>query len=259
MKLKSLVVVSIILASLGQAGSAKLLVGEVEHAEKLHPVEQTLTPGSLFDPANLPSPPAGAIRFFRIPKWLGGNWHKESQTNFYRYNYVTKQTDISVRTEPARADGAWGTQIDEQGNIWQFDATPFQTTVDSGSDYVVELVRSSEPVETGDTHIFLRRSIDTQIRVDKMTSRITSVESGEQLTTYLPEQDGLIKRESSAKVFDKDGQPMLLGKSFCYETRISPFAPQDTFQGKDMKALFSEFMKKQAESASAGSASGATQ
>ncbi len=259
MKLKSLLAFSFIFAALCQDGSAKLLVGEVEHAEKLRPVEQALTPGAVFDPANLPTPPAGAIRFFRIPKWLGGTWHKESQTNFYRYNYVTKQTDIAVRTEPARADGAWGTQVDQDGNIWQFDATPFQTTVDSGTEYVVELVRSSEPVETGDTHIFLRRSVDTQIRIDKMTNRINSVESGEQLTTYIPEQDGLVKRDSSAKVFDKDGQPMLLGKSFCYETRISPFAPQDTFQGKDMKALFAEFIKKQAESASASQAKSATQ
>ncbi|MGE5872374.1 hypothetical protein ACQJ0S_27180, partial [Klebsiella pneumoniae] len=70
-----------------------------------------------------------------------------------------------------------------------------------------------EPVESNDVH-FVRKSLDTQIRVDRMTNRIKAVESGEQLTTYTPEEAGLIKRESSAKVFDQQGLPTLLGKSF---------------------------------------------
>jgi hypothetical protein len=229
--------------SLALTGQAKLLEGGVQHSERLAPIESKLAPGELFDPRNLPAQPSGAVRFFIIPSWLAGSWHKDSQTDFYRYNYLTKETDVTTRTEPARSDGAWGTQIDADGNVWQYDATPFQTTVDTGSEYVVQLVRSMEPVESNDTH-FVRRSLDTQIRVDRMTNRIKAVESGEQLTTYTPEEAGLIKRESSAKVFDQQGLPTLLGKSFCYEKKIAQFAPQDSFQGKDMKALFAQFRQK---------------
>ncbi|MFN8552112.1 MAG: hypothetical protein U0103_11525 [Candidatus Obscuribacterales bacterium] len=50
---------------------------------------------------------------------------------------------------------------------------------------------------------------------------------------------GLIKRETSAKVFDTQGQPILLGKSFAYENRVSGFTPQDTYKGKDMKKAVS--------------------
>jgi hypothetical protein len=100
----------------------------------------------------------------------------------------------------------------------------------------------SVPLESSEKY-FVRRSLDTQIRVDKMTGRIKAVESGEQLTTYTPEQDGLVKRESSSKVFDDQGRPLLLGKSFSYETRIAPFAPQDTYQGTDVKQLFQQFMQ----------------
>jgi hypothetical protein len=238
----------IIIALICPSSHGKLLVGEIQHAERLSPVEPSLSPGAVYDPRNLPGQAPNSIRFFRIPQWLAGTWHKDWQTDYYRYNFVTKQTDITTRTETARSDGTWGTQADKDGNVWQYDGTPFQTTVDSGSEYVVELVRSSEPVESSGAY-FIRRSVDTQIRVDKATNQIKSVESGEQLTTYLPEQDGLVKRETSAKVFDQSGQPVLLGKSFCYETRIRTFAPQDTFQGKDMKSLFAEFMKRQAETA----------
>jgi hypothetical protein len=234
------------------SGQAKLLEGGVQHSERLAPIESQLAPGQLFDPRNLPAQPSGVVRFFIIPSWLAGSWHKDSQTDFYRYNYLTKETDVTTRTEPARSDGAWGTQIDASGNVWQYDATPFQTTVDTGSEYVVQLVRSMEPVESNDTH-FVRRSLDTQIRVDRMTNRIKAVESGEQLTTYIPEEAGLIKRESSAKVFDQQGLPTLLGKSFCYEKRIAQFTPQDSFQGKDMKALFAQFRQKASSPASSTS------
>lgn len=231
--------------SVAISGQTKLLEGGVQHSERLAPIESKLAPGELFDPRNLPAQPAGSVRFFIIPNWLAGSWHKDSQTDFYRYNYLTKETDVTTRTEPARSDGAWGTQIDAEGNVWQYDATPFQTTIDTGSEYVVQLVRSMEPVESNDVH-FVRKSLDTQIRVDRMTNRIKAVESGEQLTTYTPEEAGLIKRESSAKVFDQQGLPTLLGKSFCYEKKIAQFSPQDVFQGKDMKTLFAQFRQKAA-------------
>ncbi|HEY9680445.1 MAG TPA: hypothetical protein V6C86_02535 [Oculatellaceae cyanobacterium] len=220
---------------------ARTLIGGVEHSESLAPVEQTLAPGQIFDMRNLPTQGDGPSRFFKIPSWLAGTWHKDSQTDFYRYSYVTKQTDITTRTAPARSDGTWGTQRTDDGQVWQYDATPFNSTVDSGSDFVVQLVRVSEPVAESEK-VFVRRSLDTQIRVDKMTGRIKAVESGEQLTTYYPEQDGLVKRESSAKVFDANGNPLLLGKSFSYETRVAEFQPQDTYQGKDVRALFVQFI-----------------
>jgi hypothetical protein len=239
------------------SGQSKTLLGGVEHSESLRPIEQTLAPGQIFDLRNLPSQGNGPSRFFKIPGWLAGTWHKESQTDYYRYSYITKQTDITTRTGPARSDGTWGTQRQDDGTVWQYDATPFNSTVDSGSEFVVQLVRVSEPVEESDK-IFVRRSIDTQIRVDKMTGRIKAVESGEQLTTYYPEQDGLVKRESSAKVFDANGVAVLLGKSFSYETRVAEFQPQNMYQGKDVRALFVDFIKERKESA-ASSSSGSSQ
>jgi hypothetical protein len=252
MKLKNCLVASLVCLLSALPMQAKMLLGGVEHSESLHPIEQNLAPGQIFDVSNLPSQGNGPPKFFKIPPWLAGTWHKESQTDFYRYSYLTKQTDITTRTGPARSDGSWGTQLSDDGTIWQYDACPFNSTVDSGSEFVVQLVRVSEPVEENDK-IFVRRSLDTQIRVDKMTGRIRAVESGEQLTTYYPEQDGLVKRESSAKVFDQNGNPLLLGKSFSYETRVATFQPQDSYQGKDVRSMFLQFMKTRKESAQSGS------
>jgi hypothetical protein len=215
----------------------------VEHSERLQAVNPHLAPGELFDPANLPVLPdnSPANQWYQVPRWLAGKWHKDNQTDYFRFDYATKQTDTSTRVEEAKSDGIWGTQADSEGRIWQFNPAPFTTTVDAGNQIVVQIVRLSEPIQSSDA-CFVRRAIDTQIRVDRDTNIIRSVESGEQITSYIQESDGLVKRETSAKVFDKDGQPVLLGKSFAYEKRVADFSPQDSYEGKDLRALFQQFL-----------------
>lgn len=220
-----------------------LLRAEIEHSEHLEAVPAALTPGQEYDSRNLPlmQGTANVNRWYRVPAWLAGTWHKDSQTDFFRYDYRTDKTDTTTRVQEAKSDGIWGTQKDGYDNVWQFDPAPFVTSVDGGEQMVVQLVRVSEPLENSDT-AFVRRSIDTQIRVDKATNVIKGVESGEQITTYSLERDGLIKRETSAKVFDREGQPLVLGKSFSYEQRTAPFAPQNYYLGKDMRELFQQFL-----------------
>lgn len=246
MFLRALLILLLICAGGQLPADSVMLKGEVEHSDKLEPVNASLAPGSVFDEKNLgPLPdPTEANRWYKVPIWLAGTWHKDSQTDYYRYNFVDKTTDIATHVVEARSDGRWGTQQDQQGQVWQFDPAPFITRVDSGEDVVVQLVSRSDPLESSDQQ-FIRRSIDTQLHVDKQTNVIKSVECGEIITNYLPENDGLVKRETSSKVFDRFGQPMVLGKSFMYEKRIAPFSPQDQYQGKDMRELFKQFLEKQ--------------
>jgi hypothetical protein len=220
-----------------------MLQAQVEHSERLQPISNALAPGQVFDPRNLPAMPdsTAANHWYKVPKWLVGKWHKDNQTDYYRYDYTAKQTDTTTRVTEARGDGTWGTQIDDQGQVWQYNPAPFVTTLDAGDQTVIQIVTTSEPIEDTDQY-FVRRSVDTQLRVDKTTNVIKATESGEQITAYVAEEPGLIKRESSSKVFDRFGQPMVLGKSFSYEKRIADFAPQDNYQGKDLHAMFQEFI-----------------
>ncbi|MFN8552113.1 MAG: hypothetical protein U0103_11530 [Candidatus Obscuribacterales bacterium] len=84
--------------------------------------------GEIFAPSKLPtldSQPAN--KWYRIPGHTG-TWHKDSQTDYYRYNYKTDTTDTTTRTEPAKATGTWGTQQDDKGTIWQFDPASFSAS-----------------------------------------------------------------------------------------------------------------------------------
>jgi hypothetical protein len=233
----------LIAAFLCSQAEARTLYGEVNHAETVAPVEKNLQPGDIFSRDKIPTRSSDqSSDWYRIPAWLAGLWHKETQTDYFLYNYLTSQTDKTERERIARSDGRWGTQKDSQENIWQYEPVPYAEMIDAGDETVVQIVRSCEPIEVSDT-IFGKRSLDTQLRVDKATGQIKSVETGEEITYMTPESAVLLKRRTSSKVFDKDGKPVLLGKSFSYENRLSEFEPQNTYHGKDVRLLFSQFLK----------------
>lgn len=237
-----LILVGLFLA-FGAPCHGRMLTGEIQHSDVVPPIEGNLRPGDIFDRGNLPNRTGlGVNDWYRIPTWLGGTWHKESQTDYYLYNYLNNTTNTTPRVQTARSNGKWGTQRDSNGQLWQFDPAPYSDVVDAGDEKVVQIIRVSEALESSDNR-FIKRSIDTQMRVDKATGRIKSVETGEQITTFTPQSDVLIKRDTSSKVFDHSGKAILRSKSFAYENRLGPFTPQDFYRGQDMRQLFQEFRK----------------
>jgi hypothetical protein len=221
---------------------ARMLVGEVEHADSVQPVEENLRPGNTFSKAALPGQGNSGNTWYRIPTWLGGVWHKEEQTNYYRYSYADGSTDNTSRTQVARSDGRWGMQKDRSGAIWQYDPVPYNESIDAGDISIVQIVRTCEPIEVSEER-FVKRSIVTELRTDKATGKIVGVETGEEISYFVPQSDILVKRMTSSKVFDKDGKPILLGRSCSYETKLTGFQEEDFYRGKDMRVLFQQFLK----------------
>jgi len=222
--------------------NARVLVGEIEHAESVQPVEDDLRPGNTFSKSSLPSKGESGDSWYRIPNWLAGAWHKEEQTNYYRFNYTDGSTDNAARTQIARSDGRWGMQKDHNGQIWQYDPVPYSANIDAGNLSIVQIVRVCEPIQvTGER--FVKRSVVTELRTDKATGKIISVATGEEISYYVPQSDVLVKRMTSSKVFDANGVPILLGRSYSYENRLSGFQEEDFYKGKDMKTLFEKFLK----------------
>jgi hypothetical protein len=223
---------------------ALVLEANVEHSDRLAPVNEALAPGQPFDRDNLPSfaNNTPSNRWYHVPGWLVGKWHKDTQTDYYQYDYRSGATDVNTKILEAKADATWGTQADPRGQIWQFDPAPYVTTVDAGDQLVVQIVRLSEPVDEAATH-FVRRSVDVQIRVDKATNIIKSVQAAEEITVYLPEGNGLVKRECSAKVSDRFGQPVLLAKSFSYERQVAGFVPEAVYKDRELRPLFEQFLQ----------------
>jgi hypothetical protein len=235
---------SLLVLILGAGAEATGLNVKIEHHDTVAPVESSLQPGDIFDKKNLPSRVSDQTLndWYEIPSWLAGKWHKEAQTDYYRYDYLNKTTDDTRYTREARSDGTWGTQQGLAGHIWQYDAVPYCQTVDGANETIYQIVRVSESLECSEER-FVKRSIDTQLRVDKSSGRIKTVETGEEITIFTPESDTMLKRKTSSKVFDHMGQPIILGMSLSFETKLGPFERQDYYRGQDTRTLFLEFMK----------------
>lgn len=241
-RLTAVAFTALCLLLLGPADS-KVLKAEINHSEVADPIEAKLLPGQIFDEANLPAGASGDTNnWYRIPKWLAGTWNKESQTNSYSLNYATKQEDTTSHTVVARGKGVWGTQTDIKGEIWEFNPAPYVDTVDGGSDTIVQLIRSTEPLDASED-VFVKSTVDTQLRVDKATGRIKSAQTAEQISTYTLDSPGVLKRETSSKIFAHDGKPVMLARSVAFETKVADYAPRDTIEGKNVKALFQEYLE----------------
>lgn len=178
----------------GASAEATGLNVKIEHHDTVAPVESSLQPGDIFDKKNLPKGVSEQTLndWYEIPSWLAGKWHKETQTDYYRYDYLNKTTDDTRHTREARSDGTWGTQQGLGGHIWQYDAVPYSQTVDGAAETIVQIVRVSESLECSEDR-FVKRSIDTQLRVDKETGKIQTVETGEEITIFTPESDTMLK------------------------------------------------------------------
>jgi hypothetical protein len=235
---------SLLVLVLGAGAEATGLNVKIEHHDTLAPVESSLQPGDIFDEKNLPNRVSEQTLddWYEIPSWLAGKWHKEMQTDYYRYDYLNKTTDDTRHTRVARSDGTWGTQAGLASHIWQYDAVPYSQTVDGATETIVQIVRVSQSLECSEER-FVKRSVDTQLRVDKGSGRIKTVETGEEITIFTPESDTMLKRVTSSKVFDHTGQPIILGMSLSFETKLGPFERQDHYRGQDTHVLFLEFMK----------------
>lgn len=242
------VLVLFVLYQFDRTAFATTLQVEVAHSEYMPALDKSLAPGQVFEESKLPGGGSPANSWYSIPVWLAGTWHKETQTDYYLYNFVTGVTDNQPKTEIARSNGVWGTQVDKSGTIWQYNPAPYSDTVDGGTDWIIQNIRKSEPLESNNAR-FVKRTVDTQLRVNKSTGRILSVETGEQITTYTPLMDGTVRRDGSSKVFGTDGRPLMLAKSVTFEQRVAGFKPNDTYRGLDMKRLFRDFLKASPETA----------
>lgn len=230
------------LFSLTAASGGTVLKASIEHSEVMAPVENDLSPGTVFDPRNLPGVAASKNNnWYKIPSWLAGVWHKENQVDYYRYNYRTRVEDNTAHTILARSNGFWGMQQDGDGNVWEFNPAPYMDTVDGGAETIIQYIRSSTPIEISEKR-FVNSTVDTQMRVDKATGKIVSVQTGEQITVYTPVSQEVIKRDTSSKVFDHDGRPVILGRSYTYEKRTGQFQPRDEMGSQNLKDLFRQFL-----------------
>lgn len=219
---------------------SRMLEGSLEHSESLPAEDSRFAAGTTFDASTLPEFQAGN-NWFWLPQWFAGNYKTETLTRIYRYDFRTGKTDLARNTAVFRRTEKWGWQQDRLGGVWQYDNTPYKKEVDRGGSREIQLCKERVPVKITNDSATLRFRI-TAIIINRQTDKIEWTIQSEFLQTYTPVGTDRVKVEVSAKSFDVYGKPMTLDKSVQYLDRITGFEPEESYDGKDLRVLFREFL-----------------
>ncbi len=235
---KSLIAIAVGLSASASPGQAYTIEGKIEHVERLPAVEQRFTPGAQFDqhielsPNNL---------WVQIPNWIAGSWSAREETAVLFQDFRTGRVHQEQQQFKAKQDFTYGQQIDKSGQIWHYCGVPYTSkTVHSDSEEIHEVKEKRFLKATDEEMEF--RAVATVMFVDNLSSQIQKTYQQESLTTYKPIADDRISMTASTKVFDAAGRPQTMQDNEAIIKRYKHFHPINAQDGKDLKALFIEFM-----------------
>ena len=236
----------------------RLLLGGIEHSDKLRPLEPGLRAGAQFDLVRLKSLTPNN-NWYKIPTWNAGNWHTETNTSFHTRKYQVDSwenylTSIGIRqsssnkdlweqaTFTARSNERVGFQRDRSGQIWEFAYQNYVNEVEGDECIFVHFVREHTPIEITNDKVVIRY-VGTECAVSKSSHRIGVARQKESINTYTSAGGNLLRCNYSVKTFDQDGKPERLADGIAMEIRTKLFEPRNLYEGQDMVKLFSEYLQ----------------
>lgn len=217
-----------------------LLTGGVEHSERLEPVAQALLPGSVFSNQSIPRVDPNNDWYW-IPGWYAGQKHSDYERILQDVDFRSGQQITPNNLVTNRQDLFIGFQPDKNGQIWEYKRAPYTATVEADTNFQTMFVRVRDPVQVTADRVVIRL-VQTSVVVDKSTRRILRTEQQEQFNTYVPVEQGVVNVRTSIKSFGADGAPLVQEESAKVVVDRGPFTPVDTYQGRDMRVLFRDFM-----------------
>lgn len=235
----SLLILGLFSAAATQAVAKTFDLG-VQHTEVLPSVSRELRPGATFNLSAVEAE-SRSNEWIKLPPWICGNWRVGKETAIFRRDFKTNKVDRQPFTYFARHEFQYGMQKDREGGIWHYVGTPYhsKTTLLQFNEF--HLVKSKE-FSKADEQGVVFTTVMTVIR-SNATSRILESFQQESITTYKPSSEaGSIEMTASTKSFDANGQPKNQSDNVAKIKQATPFVEIDSYQGKDMKALFREYL-----------------
>ena|GEM_PF-492991 len=217
---------------------AYTIEGKIEHVETLPPVEQKFKPGAHFDLSAELSPDNIWVK---IPNWLAGSWSARDETAVFFQDFKKGVSRNVSEQFKAKQDFTYGQQIDKNGQIWHYMGVPYTSKSMHTSYEEIHDVKEKSLVRSSEDQAEFR-SLYTVLFLDNFTATIQRSQQQESLTTYSPLGDDRIAMTASTKVFDLGGRPQNLQRNEAIIKRYRHFNVINEKDGKDLAALFQQFM-----------------
>lgn len=155
----------------------------------------------------------------RVPHWLSGSWLRTDSTETSRSELPSGKKLKPVGKQSARVVDVFGTYKDKKGLVWMVMPLGNTGMVDRGVALDCHKVKKYSIVETGKTSCLIKVQA-THFVVDKRTGRVLSAYQDEELNSYRLIGNGLVRTDSSVKVFDELGTAKLLTRAYSTQKRI---------------------------------------
>ncbi|MBY0550709.1 MAG: hypothetical protein K2W95_25745 [Candidatus Obscuribacterales bacterium] len=177
--------------------------------------------------------------WYRVPLWSAGTWHSSEQTNVSSYNFKTSKAVNEPRKIPVQKTEVVGLQNDNTGQVWDLDGKSGGSESDDSS--VFDINRHYEIVESNNSKLSYKLNC-TRTLVQKNNNRI--------IRTFQIQAFGVLVRDGneakvnsqSLKTFDQQGEPEAVAKLICVMRKVEDYHPVDTYDKRDVKNLFKEYM-----------------
>ncbi len=227
--------------STSAAEQSFVLQGGVEHSEKLAPVEKSFRHGAKIIQEKPVNDESGN-HWYMLPNWAVGSWTSTKSTRTYARDLRSGQEQLSPETRVTKMAFTWGFQQDKDGQVWEFAKEPYVLTLDSSEHKVVKRILKRDFAVANDSRIVLKM-LTENIVVDKSSDRISRTLQVENIQSCVPSAHECMSCTASYKIFDELGKPIEIGKELNTARRVAPFKAVDEYEGKNMRQLFSDFLR----------------
>ncbi len=231
-------------STLSQDGPSRkfFLKGQVDHSEKLAPLDESMQTGANFDSQAISQHAKYASNWFQIPAWFAGLFQSNSTTIDYQKDYVSGETAHPNHTLSSLGQESHGYQQDAKGNIWHYYVESGSSKAEQAKQFTFNQIDWYGP-EVVEKDRVVMRILATSLIVDKRTGVIVDSFRREDIKTYEPIAEGQIKVNYTSKSFDSHGLPRDLQNGHAIYKRVGAFKPIDNSDGQNYKQLFVDFLR----------------
>ncbi|CAN5552913.1 hypothetical protein BH11CYA1_BH11CYA1_08290 [soil metagenome] len=155
----------------------------------------------------------------KIPPWLAGQWQRTETNELSRKQLPSGKELKPIGKQSAKVTDTFGGFKDRRGNVFMVVPLGAAGAVDRGFAVDYHRVKKYELVLDGTNSAVIKVQASHQV-VSKKDKRVVEAYQDEELNRYTLVRDGLVKTDSSVKVFDQFGQAKLITRAVSTERRV---------------------------------------
>lgn len=155
----------------------------------------------------------------KVPFWLAGQWQRTESNELSRKELPSGKELKPIGKQAARVTDYFGSYKDRRGNVFMIVPLGAAGAVDRGFAVDYHRVKKYEMILDGKNSAVIKVQAVHKV-VSKKEKRVVEAYQDEELNRYTLIRDGLVKNDSSVKVFDQLGQAKLITRAVSTERRV---------------------------------------